>query len=94
MNNNCQKKKPKRRKTAKVERILDCDKKKFEKVISLSQKKVLEYRWICNTKLTDNLSTDLLIKRLGIYGIEECLRLRRLRWYGCQKSQLLYKPCL
>ena len=36
----------------------------------------------CNTKLTDNLSTDLLLQRLGIYGIEECLCLRRLRWYG------------
>ena len=32
--------------------------------------------------LTDNLSTELLLQRLGIYGIEECLRLRRLRWYG------------
>ena len=39
-------------------------------------------RWICNTKLTDNLSTELLLQRLGIYGIEKCLRLRRLRWYG------------
>ena len=39
-------------------------------------------RCICNTKLTDNLLTDLLLQRLGIYGIEECLRLRRLRWYG------------
>ena len=38
-------------------------------------------RWICNTKLTDNLSTELLLQRL-IYGIEECLRLQRLRWYG------------
>ena len=38
-------------------------------------------RWICNTKLTDNLSTELLLQRLGIYGIEECCHLRRLRWY-------------
>ena len=36
----------------------------------------------CICKLTDNLLTDLLLQRLGIYGIEECLRLQRLRWYG------------
>ena len=27
-------------------------------------------KWICNRKLTDNLSTDLLLQRLDIYGIE------------------------
>ena len=43
-------------------------------------------RWICNTKLTDNLSTDLLLQRLGIYCIEECMHLQRLRWYGMSEE--------
>ena len=34
---------------------------------------------ICDTKLTDNLSTDLLLKKHSIYSFEECLS---LQWYG------------
>ena len=43
-------------------------------------------RWTCNTKLSENLSTDLLLQRLGIYGIKECLHLDVM--LTCQKSQL------
>ena len=39
-------------------------------------------RWICGTKPTDEAPTELLCTKLGIQGVIDALRARRLRWYG------------
>ena len=39
-------------------------------------------RWICGVKMSDRLSSDELMKRIGLEGIKSLLRRRRLRWFG------------
>ena len=39
-------------------------------------------RWICGVGPRDDTSTEDLLTKLGLVGIEKVLRSRRLRWYG------------
>ena len=39
-------------------------------------------RWICRVGLREGVSSDDLLRRLGIYDITAVLRSRRLRWAG------------
>ena len=39
-------------------------------------------RWICGTKVQDELPSDSLLQKLGIKDILAVLRSGRLRWYG------------
>ncbi|XP_063727219.1 uncharacterized protein LOC134854790 [Symsagittifera roscoffensis] len=38
-------------------------------------------RWICGTKLDDDISTAVLHQKLGVVDITSVLRTRRLRWF-------------
>ena len=39
-------------------------------------------RWICGVKWDDYVSSDSLLKRLGIHSLTDLLRCHRLQWYG------------
>ena len=39
-------------------------------------------RWICNTKLSDNISSATILEKLGLVDIDTSLSLNRLRWFG------------
>ena len=39
-------------------------------------------RWMCHTKVGEEIDTELLLQKLGIDDTEAVLRCRRLRWYG------------
>ena len=39
-------------------------------------------RWICSTRLIDQIPTETLRTRLGIPSLEVLLRQDRLRWFG------------
>ena len=39
-------------------------------------------RWTCNVRLKDHISSDSLLRKLGINNIQTLLRYNRLRWFG------------
>ena len=39
-------------------------------------------RWTCNVRLKDHISSDSLLRKLGINNIQTLLRYNRLHWYG------------
>ena len=39
-------------------------------------------RWICNVKAKDEVSSDSLLSKLGIQGLEMVLRTSRMRLFG------------
>ena len=39
-------------------------------------------RWTCNVRLKDQISSDSLLRKLGINNIQTLLRYNRLRWFG------------
>ena len=39
-------------------------------------------RWTCNVRLKDHISSDSLLRKLGINNIETLLQYNRLRWFG------------
>ena len=39
-------------------------------------------RWTCNVCLKDHISSDSLLRKLGINNIQTLLRYNRLRWFG------------
>ena len=39
-------------------------------------------RWICNTKLSDNISSATILKKLELVDIDASLYQNRLRWFG------------
>ena len=39
-------------------------------------------RWTCNVRLKDRISSDSLLRKLGINNIQTLLRYNRLRWFG------------
>ena len=39
-------------------------------------------RWICNVKAKDDISSDSLLKKLGIQDLDVVLRTGRMRWFG------------
>ena len=39
-------------------------------------------RWTCNVRLKDHISSDSLLRKLGINNIQTILRYNRLRWFG------------
>ena len=39
-------------------------------------------RWTCNMPLEDHISSDSLLRKLGINNIQTLLRYNRLRWFG------------
>ena len=39
-------------------------------------------RWTCNVRLKDHISSDSLLRKLGITNIQTLLRYNRLRWFG------------
>ena len=39
-------------------------------------------RWTCNVRSKDNISSDSLLRKLGINNIQTLLRYNRLRWFG------------
>ena len=39
-------------------------------------------RWICNTKLSDNISSATILEKLGLVNIDTSISLNRLRWFG------------
>ena len=39
-------------------------------------------RWMCGVRLQDRCSSDQLLQRLSIEGVEEVMRRGRLRWLG------------
>ena len=39
-------------------------------------------RWTCNVRLKDHISSDSLLRKLGINNIHTLLRYNRLRWFG------------
>ena len=39
-------------------------------------------RWICGTKLDDDISTVALHQKLGVVKVTSILRTRRIRWFG------------
>jgi len=57
-------------------------------------------RRMCGTKPMDEAPTELLCTKLGIQGVIDALRARRLRWYGqvmrstaCINSVTVRLPC-
>ena len=38
--------------------------------------------WICNVKAKDEVSSDSLLKKLGIQDLDVVLRASRMRWFG------------
>ena len=38
--------------------------------------------WTCNVRLKDHISSDSLLRKLGINNIQTLLRYNRLRWFG------------
>ena len=38
--------------------------------------------WTCNVRLKDHISSDSLLRKLGINNIQSLLRYNRLRWFG------------
>ena len=39
-------------------------------------------RWTCNVRLKDHISSDSLLRKLGINNIQTLLRYNRLCWFG------------
>ena len=39
-------------------------------------------RWICNTKLSDNISSATILEKLGLVDIDASLSQNRLSWFG------------
>ena len=39
-------------------------------------------RWICNVKAKDEVSSDSLLTKLGIQGLDVVLCTGRMRWFG------------
>ena len=39
-------------------------------------------RWICNVRAKDEISSDSLLTKLGIQGLDVVLRTSRMRWFG------------
>ena len=39
-------------------------------------------RWMCNVRLEDRVSSESLLRKLGIVDLGTMLRCNRLRWYG------------
>ena len=39
-------------------------------------------RWTCNVRSKDHISSDSLLRKLGINNIQTLLRYNRLRWFG------------
>ena len=39
-------------------------------------------RWTCNVRLKDHISSDSLLRKLGINNIQTLLQYNRLRWFG------------
>ena len=39
-------------------------------------------RWTCNVRLKDHISSDSLLRKLGINNMQTLLRYNRLRWFG------------
>ena len=39
-------------------------------------------RWTCNVRLKDHISSDSLLRKLGVNNIQTLLRYNRLRWFG------------
>ena len=39
-------------------------------------------RWTCNVRLKDYISSDSLLRKLGLNNIQTLLRYNRLRWFG------------
>ena len=39
-------------------------------------------QWTCNMRLKDHISSDSLLRKLGINNIQTLLRYNRLRWFG------------
>ena len=39
-------------------------------------------RWTCNVRLKDHISSDSLLRKLGINNIQTLLRYNRLHWFG------------
>ena len=51
-------------------------------------------RWICNVRLDDRVSSDSLLRKLGINSLGTFLRYNRLSWHGhVERSHSWIKHC-
>ena len=55
---------------------------KVEDVRRLERTERTMVRWMCGVRLQDRCSSDQLLQRLSIEGVEEVMRRGRLRWLG------------
>ena len=51
-------------------------------LLKLQRKDRTMIRWTCNVCLKDHISSDSLLRKLGINNIQTLLRYNRLHWFG------------